>query len=515
MPGGPPVTFAPALHVRLSLVLLALFIAAGIACLSLVSWSTSRYHQEVTQYLNRDLGMYVAQREPLIRGGEVNRPAMEELARQAMVINPIVEVYLLDTDGRILAHTLPAETVLRDRVDIGPVRDFLGDDRHFPTRGDDPRDPDGAAVFSAFPVQDGRAPAGYVYAVLGARQYESLPKSLRASYVLKLALGGVIAILLFGFSCLFVVFRLLTRPLRQLAADMDRFHRAELGPGVTMDAAVDEISTLRRTFEAMRRRIREQLAKLRETDQVRRELVSNVSHDLRTPLASMQGYLETLTVKPMSDDERQRYLKIVHRHCERLARLVAELFELSKLDLGLVAPTPEQFALAELLQDVLQKLQLEAERRGIRVSLSASEGPCPVQADIAMIERVIENLLDNALRHTPPGGHVELRLERAGGKVRVAVEDSGTGIDQAEIPFIFDRYYRGGRSRRPGADDAGTGLGLAIVKRIVELHDSGLAVQSTVGQGSVFSFELPAAPDTAGAPLEAVRAGSRERVGNV
>lgn len=485
-----------ALHVKLALMLLLLFLAAGTACLALVLWSSSQYHEEVTQYHNRDLAMYIAQRAPLIRDGRVDEEAMAELAHQAMVINPIVEVYLLDVQGRILAHTLPAETVLRERVDLSPVQAFLGAGRHFPTRGDDPREVGGRSVFSAFPVHDGERLAGYVYVVLGARQYESLPESLEASYALRLSLGGVLAVLLFGFSCLFVVFRLLTRPLRKLAGEIDHFQRTELSPDADTPRSADEIAALRRAFEVMRERIREQITRLRETDRMRRELVSNVSHDLRTPLASMQGYLETLTVKKLPEEERQRYLQIVHRHCLHLSRLVAGLFELSKLDLGLVAPDPEPFSMADLAQDVLQKLQLDAERRGVVLKLDVSRGVCTVQADIALMERVLENLVDNALHHTPQNGEVALRVEGSEAGVRVSVSDSGAGIEASEIPYISERYYQ---ARRPttARGREGTGLGLAIVKRILELHEATLEVRSVLGEGSVFSFEMPVLVGTA------------------
>ena len=174
---------------------------------------------------------------------------------------------------------------------------------------------------------------------------------------------------------------------------------------------------------------------------------------------------------------------------ERLRRLVGDLFELAKLDAREQTPECEPVALAELVSDVAQKFRLEAERRGSTIDVGAGEGLPMVEADIALVERVLENLIDNALSHSPDGGAIRIPIGRDGDGVRVTVSDSGPGIAPEHLPRVFDRFYQAGNAHRGNAH---AGLGLAIAKRIVELHGARLEVESTPGHGTAFSFRLRA-----------------------
>lgn len=479
-----------ALHARLALVLLMLFLLTAAAYLWLALWSTGRYHQEVTQRINANLATYISRQRPLIRNGRVNRAAMTQLAHQVMVINPSVEVYLLDRQGNILAHALPGDTVVRQRVDPAPIRALLEGRARPPVRDDNPRRKAGSTIFSAARVNDGGKLAGYLYVVLAGQEYRSLADSLHGSYILRLSLAAIAAIALLAFGCAIIIFAALTRPLRRLAGAMERFRREHLASDSRgyEDHPGNEVRILERAFDLMRKRIHDQFERLQENDQMRRELISNVSHDLRTPLASMQGYLETLIIRDTSlgEDQRRQYLETAHRHCQRLTRLVRELFELSKLDTGAIEPRRETFSLAELMQDVVQKFKLPADRKGVALRIQSPEGLYPVCADIALIERVLENLIDNALRYTPRGGVVELSLNQQPRQVEVQIKDTGVGVPKQALPHIFERYYR---ARQPDSPD-GTGLGLAIVKRILELHGSRIEVISEPRQGTRFRFPL-------------------------
>jgi hypothetical protein len=240
----------------------------------------------------------------------------------------------------------------------------------------------------------------------------------------------------------------------------------------------------------MAERIAERMDDLEQADRLRRELVANVSHDLRTPLASLQGYLDTVLMKHdvLSDKERRTYVEIAARHSRRLGALVAELFELACLDANDRPPECEPFSLEDLAQDVAQEFALQAREAGIALEVSA-QGALPlVYGNIAMIERVLENLLRNALRFTPAGGQVQLRLVAGEEAVSVHLSDTGCGIAPEDLPYIFDRFYQPHKERQ--ASD-GVGLGLAISRRILELHGSRIEAHSEPQRGATFSFELP------------------------
>lgn len=304
-----------------------------------------------------------------------------------------------------------------------------------------------------------------------------------------------------------LLFLLVTRRLHLLAAAIDAFLASNFTkpprnfPG---DPDGDEIDRLGAAFVDMSERISSQLKLLEEHGQQRRELLANVSHDLRTPLASIQGYIETLLLKhgTLSPEEERSYLEVAARNSERLTRLVSDLFQLTKLEAHELKAAREPFALTELAQDVLQKFELAANKRRLVLEARIAPEVPYVDADIGMIERVLENLIENAMRYTPAGGQVRLQVHQANERVRVSVADTGKGIASQDLPNVFERYYRADRSEEGNIGNAG--LGLAISRRIVELHGGQMSVESTLNRGTTFSFDLPiAAPSPAAATIRA------------
>jgi signal transduction histidine kinase len=482
---------------KLCVALLAVLGLAGAGFLLVVQFSGRLYYEELTQRLNAPIAMYVTGERQLMSGGEIDRASLAALAQQAMIINPTVEVYLLDTEGRILGHGLPPESVQAGRVDLAPLRELLAGGSELPVRGTDPRNPGRDKVFSVAEVKDGDRLEGYLYVILGGQRYDELASDLRGSYVRKISAFAVTAVVLAALLVGLLVFGLLTRRLTRLRRVVARFADGGFSPdaAVTWPAAGrrDEIDELGTAFAAMSDRIAEQFERLKETDRLRRELVTNVSHDLRTPLASMQGYVDTLLIKDqaLSAAERRRYLEITRKHAAHLARLVADLFELARLDAASVEPVLETFSLAELLQDVAQEFELEGQHRGVSVAVETPRDESRVVADIALIQRVLENLIRNALKFTPAGGRIALRVEPRPRRVAVTVADTGRGIPAEDLPQIFNRFFCQGSGDT--GDGASTGLGLAIVKRILDLHGSRIVVSSEVDVGTRFEFTLPAA----------------------
>lgn len=479
---------------RLSLALLLILVATGAAFFTAERINTRLYYEELTQRLNAPIAMYVTEQQQLIRDGAPNRDALQALAGHAMVINPTAEIYLLDTAGRILAHGLQPDAVLRERVDLEPIVRLLEGKAPMPIHGDDPGSAGSTKVFSAAEVRDGDRLAGYLYVVLGGKTFDALANDLGASYVGRTSAISALLIVLAAVVIGFLIFELLTRRLKRLTRSVQR--AADTGyqelPDVSFEVGGgDEIDRLGESFAAMSATIRLQIEQLRENDRLRRELISNVSHDLRTPLSAMQGYIETLILKgeSLSGDERDRYLRIARRHTVRLGTLIGDLFELSRLDSASVVPNVEVFSLSELLQDVAQEFQLDAEKKDITLSIETNTETGRTRGDIGLIQRVLENLVRNAIRFTPAGGEITLRIAERPASLAVAVSDNGSGISPDELPRIFDRFYRSEEGSE--ALSQSSGLGLAIVKRILDLHESRISVISAPNEGTTFEFELP------------------------
>ncbi len=488
---------------RLAAALFGILLLAGALHAALTFLTTRLHFQEVTQRLNRDLAGHLVHEKILLRGGRVDQGALKEVFHMLMVINPSIEIYLLDPEGRILAFSAPPGRVKRERVGLGPVAQFLRSGDDFPLLGDDPRDAARRKVFSAARIPREGALEGYLYVVLGSEEFDTIAGRLRGSHVLRLSAVLAATGLAVSLGAGLAAFAFLTRRLRRLAAAMDAFRRGgfrELPEPAGGTGGGDEIGELSRTFRQMAERMRDQLRLLAGNDALRRELVANVSHDLRTPLSSLQGYLESLLLREASlpPGERRQQLEAAHRQCLQLGRLVAELFELARLDSRERQPRVEPFAPGELVQDVVQKLRMAAERQQVRLDAELPRDLPLVQADIGLIERVLENLIENALKHTPAGGSVRVALRRENGNVLVRVADTGCGIAREEIPHIFERFYRASRS---GPRGEGAGLGLAIAKKIVELHGGTIQVESAPAAGATFAFPLPVHP----APSRAAR----------
>jgi len=482
------------LFAKLSIALLIIVGGMGTAFFFIERVNTRAFYEELSQNLNAPIAMYVTQQRQLIENGTPDLESLRDLATHAMVINPSAEIYLLDTKGDILGHNLPAGTALASSVDLGPVLTLIDGDARFPLYGNDPRNPSTQKVFSAWPVTFESVTEGYLYVVLGGQKYEILANNIGDTYAAKASVTAIITIALFTAIVGLLVFGLLTRRLKRLNREMHRITDSKFALEPTLEPSRpggDEIDELSSAFIDMSAQIRKQIGQLTENDRLRRELVSNISHDLRTPLSAMQGYIETLIIKSdsMTTEDRDRYLRIAQKHTVRLGSLIGDLFELSKLDAGSITPNVETFSLPELVQDTAQEFQIESERKDITLHVEVGEAAAITMGDIGLIQRALENLLRNAIQFTPEGGEVTISINEQPGSIAVAVSDNGQGIAAKDVPRIFDRFYRVRDGEEARSDSSG--LGLAIVKGILDLHDSRISVVSKLNAGTKFEFELP------------------------
>ena len=480
------------LFTKLALALTLLLLGIGLLYTLLSTSLANHYQQVFLQNLNRDLAQNIIAKRQLINDGALDNAALKETFKRYMMVNPSIEIYLLDASGNILSYSAEPGQVKRAHVDLGPIREFLAG-KKFPLMGEDPRSYDRNKVFSVAPIPSARDPQGYLYVVLRGEEYDRTEQLFQGDFLAQLSSTAVLVSLILGLLVGLVLFRILTRRLHYLTRLMDRFRESnftEHTPYKLRGGKQDEIEQLGDHYNQMAERIREQLADLTRQDKVRRELVANVSHDLRTPLAALQGYIETLKLKTDSFDPetRTQYLDVALAHSRRLTNLVNELFELAKLDARETQLHREPFAPAELVQDVIQKFQLVAAEREARLQMDCQE-PLPfVEADIGLIERVLENFLSNSLRYAKRGGEIHVALARSDPGVEIQVRDDGDGIAEQDLPHIFDRFFQGSNKERSG-DHAG--LGLAIAQRIIKLHGENIRVHSVPGEGTVFSFHLP------------------------
>jgi signal transduction histidine kinase len=307
------------------------------------------------------------------------------------------------------------------------------------------------------------------------------------SYILGLSIRTVIIILIVSALVGLFFIWFITKKLNVVVAGIRQFQSGNFSARIPVKNK-DELDNIGLVFNEMASTIEKNIRELKETDEFRVELISNVSHDLRTPVASIQGFAETLILKhdKIDSTEQLKYLEIIYASCERLKKLVSELFELSKLQTNQIKLNREPFSIAELISDIANKYRILTQKKGISINAFIPKDIPMVNADILLIDRVLQNLIDNAIKFCREGDYINIEIKpELPGKVLISIADSGEGIHQDELPFIFERYYKG----KKYSDS--TGLGLAIVKKIIDLHQTDIHVISLQGKGTSFFFQLP------------------------
>jgi two-component system, OmpR family, sensor kinase len=472
---------------------LALLGLIGVVFLSIQMLSIHYLIGEVNRELHHSTAQELVEHMVVVWREQGGPPDLRAQLADLMRVNPAVDFYLLAPDGRILSAGNPAESVRLDAVAIAPIERSVADPRA-DVLGDDPREPGTERPFSAAPIRVDGVLRGYLYVVLESGRYARVIEMVRKRYAL--LLGVVIGLALLGVGAIAAVLRYaaVVRRLRTLGARMDAFRRAQDEP---LAAAAlgprDELRRLEALFAELQQRVARQVAALERTDALRRELVAFVSHDLKKSLAAVSALVETLRTPPapLSAAQQAQYLAAAERRLAGLSGLVEGLLALARLEDPDVAPRCEAFAATDLARDVVQLYQEPARRAGVALDVAAGADVPQAWGEVGLVERVLANLLENALQHTPAGGRVDVRVERQRGDVSISVRDTGAGIAPEDRPRLFEPFYRG---HGEAADDARAGLGLAIARRIVELHGRELHVESTPRQGSTFRFQLPAPP---------------------
>jgi len=481
--------FSGSLYWRISTAFLVMLVLVGVAYVAITIYTSGIYFQHVNQRLNRNAATNIAAHSSPFRNGKTNDTSMAEIFHDVMSVNPGLEVYLLDTNGNILSFYAPAKKIALNKVSLRPLREFINNQGKQFVKGDDPRHPGLQKVFSAAPVVSNGSLAGYIYVVLASEEYDHVTNYLRFDYMLQVGSRAMLATLLFALAIGLVIIWLITKNLRRVIDVMHKFRQGNIDARIKIQSTGD-IKELSGMFNEMADILTKNIEKIKEVEVLRRELIANISHDLRTPISIIHGYVETLLIKEktISADDYKRYLNTIYKSIHNLESLVHELFELSKLEANQVQPVKEPFFISELVSDISSKYELLAKSKSITLNTALSKEQQPVFADVSLIERVMQNLIDNALKFTPAGGRIIIQTNKAKRGIEVSVSDSGIGIPEEEKDLVFGRYYKGHGFIKYQRH---TGLGLAIAKKILDLHNSSLVLHSRVNEGTSFAFELP------------------------
>lgn len=391
-------------------------------------------------------------------------------------------IMVVDRYGRVMDNL---STALREDPDFATSlnRDELGDELSRVLQGEEVilrTQVQGASIFTV------GVPYVRSEQVLGAVLIRTPAQQVEGSvweFILPVA-GIALGVFLLATLILSLYLRRVMKPLRTLTAAADAMAGGDFSLRVQQDNASPEVGALASAFNTMSE-------KLADIERSRREFVANVSHELRSPLTSINGFVQGMEDGTIPPEEHGKYLHIVAEEGQRLSRLVGDLLALSRLERDDAALELSDFDLCELMRRAVIRRVNDLEAKRIEPTFDFDPDPCPVTADRGRIEEVVVNLMDNAIKFTPEGGHITLRIRQEKKKVTAEVQDNGIGIREEDLPRVFDRFFTADRAHTSGK---GTGLGLSICQRVLEMHGERIWVSDTrEGEGTTFSFTLPAA----------------------
>ena len=503
--------------IALTIFLTGLLTAVGVV--ATVLFAFQRFEHESTYYrASAFLDRVVTLHNDMFAMQERFPDEFNGFLRNLVLFEPDVQLYLLDSDGLVISSTGEVQLPKGFKVALGPVMEAAGTTPMPYVLGDDPERMDASAVISARAlrravIRNDPTVVGYLYLVC---HKAILPQGRLAALQSTFAQPALILILVV--CCLTTllaawVTAAVTRPLARLTAavgavtqnGLEHFSAdntaAQSGSngllaGLAQASSHDEFGQLSHGIRAMLHTLRTQWTTLRRLDHFRREGVSNLSHDLRSPLTATTACLETLESRWAGDASRtadRQLVEVALRNTQNAARLVQSLGDLAQLDEPEFKLRTEVMDVSELLDDVAVRFAERAERHGVRVTTAEHPVSSPPLAavDVELFERAIANLVDNALKFCPAGATIVLDAMLQGPNVQVTVSDTGPGIPATDLPHLFDRFYQSRQSVAPATGEGGKGLGLAIVKRIVELHGGDVQVSSVPGTGTCVTLTLP------------------------
>lgn len=477
--------------------------------LLVLGFTHTRYHLEATQRLRLGwAGEILARYQQEFTSTELvsDNVPLRELLRQLGRSSLAFDFHVIDGAGSILLSSVPTSRLGRASVDAGAVESLILNPQVLPVMIDDPAEPGVLRIFSAARLDRGAQPKAYLLLLLRAQDAGAF-LSHQGSRVFLESVVMMAGVSVLAFSAAIVLLVSILGPIRKLSRSMENFRRESgiawgNGDAKKPEAERSELERLSLHFNEMARQIVELLHRLKDDDRKLREMFANISHDLRTPLTIIQGCVETARTKGESlpATRRRALMDVALTQSRFLGRLIETVLELSKLQSADYRLRPEAFSIAELAQDVAMKFSLKAKERGISIRIDGGDRHIQVTADVLLVERVFDNLIDNALRHAEGANEVAIRLVERAMDVEIMVCDDGCGI-----PAVTWNRILTGQSGKPpnypGATEKGSGLGLSIVRRILELHDTSLELATTGGNGTGFRFALRKA-DCVGGPKQ-------------
>ncbi|WP_237275498.1 HAMP domain-containing sensor histidine kinase [Tenacibaculum ovolyticum] len=478
---------------KLSISFLTIILIMGGIYIYAAFFFIKQFYSQTTQQLNNNVAKYLVEEKfkndaPFLNNGLVNKSLFDGIMHDMMAVNRAIEVYLLNKKGEII-YSVVLEHSKKDKklqsVDLKPIKNFINNNQLY-VLGDDPRDKEKKKIFSAAYFEK-NGQTGYIYVILASQKYQQICEKLFQLFFLNLCVHTIFLTMLFAMFVGWLSVWFLTRNLRVIIYHVNKFKEGDLTSRIPNPAKSD-LSVLALTYNNMAETIALNIQEIHAVNKFRKELIADVSHDLRTPLTVIKGYIETLKMKEdIAVDDRKDFMLIIEKSASHLENMINELFEYTKFEAQKIEVKKDFFNITNLVFDLQKKYNLISKLKGIEILVEIKDKIQPVYADVLLIERALQNILENAIKFTPLKGRVTIEIYNENiNSVALKVIDTGEGIPKLKQQDIFNSYTQVNTSN----ENKGIGLGLSIVKKIMELHQTNLEVSNNEKKGTCFKFSL-------------------------
>jgi signal transduction histidine kinase len=452
-------------------------------------FSAIRFYQASTQLLNRDVAAHIAKFTSPFEKEGLNRRKADSVFYQAMVISPSIEVYFLDTNGKVIYYHGSADEIKLSAVPLANIREYINSGGNSYVKGDDPRDPSDPKIFSAAAVLGKSGKLGYIYVILGSKEYRNVTQMFYRSHAGGLLLKIFSIILLTTILLTLLYVNRLQRNFNNLISVLKKFESGDLDARFPENDKGD-LGPVTKAFNKMAGLLLINIDKLKKAEVERKDFTTNISHDLRTPLAIARGYAETLFLNletnNVSHSEKAAYSKLVISNIQIVEHMVQQLLDLSKMESAGLNLEKQPFIFSEIVQEFVHSFALTAFDKKIVINCSNCENASWISADIHMMERVVQNLLMNAIKYTPENKCIHISLENQSGELVFQITNNGASMTGSLTEWLNDNKTDSSNKRPQGR-----GLGLVIVKTILQIHRFSMYAGFKNDVGNIISFRMP------------------------
>jgi signal transduction histidine kinase len=473
---------------RISIMVFAIITGLCILFISITYLSTTNFHQASTQLLNKDVAAHIATFTSPFQNDSINTKKADSVFYNAMVLSPSAEVYFLDTSGKVIAYHAKKADIKQWNLPLTNLKKLIASKGEAYIKGPDPKDPGNDKIFSAAEVIGKSGNLGYIYVILASNKSVS---NLLSSYVGSFLVKVFFIIIALSILIAFLYLRRIERSFNDVMLVLDKFQNGDLEARFKTKEHND-LGEITQAFNKMADLLVYNINSLKKSEKERKNFITNISHDLRTPLSIARGYIETLMIKKSNNDlsisEQETYVHIILNKIQQMDEMVNQLFELSRIDAVEFKAAKEPFVLSEIVQEMVKNFQLIAKQKNIDLKCTQCQYHVWINADVSMMERVVQNLVQNAVNNTPENGVIQIALSIENEELILKIQNTGRPMPEDLLKWINNSK----EENRLTADWSSTsGIGLLIVKKILQLHGSYLKAYTDNNTGNIFTFGMP------------------------